>query len=92
MQRLNEIGVKTPRSQAATNVADALQAAREIGFPIMLRSAFTLGGKGSAIVRDEQACERAAEVALANAPQVLVEECLYGWKDRGRSVADVERS
>lgn len=81
VQRLHEIDVKTPRSRAVTSVADALQAAREIGFPVMLRSAFALGGKGSDIVQDEEACMRTAEVALANAPQILVEECLYGWKE-----------
>src|SRR5215471_15279144 len=81
IQRLDEIDVNTARGCAVTDVASALEAAHAIGYPVILRSAFALGGQGSAMVKDAQECVQAAEVALANAPQILVEECLYGWKE-----------
>jgi carbamoyl-phosphate synthase large subunit len=81
VKRLSEIGVKTARSRAVTNVLEAVEAARNIGFPVMMRSGFSLGGKGSSIVYDEEECRSVAEVAFANVPQILVEECLKGWKE-----------
>ena len=60
---------------------DALSAAREIGFPIMIRSAYALGGLGSGICPDEQAFRELAESAFTFAPQILVEESLKGWKE-----------
>jgi carbamoyl-phosphate synthase large subunit len=81
VDKLSEIGVKTARSRAVTSVEAALEAAHEIGFPVILRAAFSLGGKGSSIVRDETTFREAAERAFSGVPQVLVEECLYGWKE-----------
>src|SRR5262249_9936209 len=73
--------VKVARSHAVTNPADGLIAARKIGFPVILRAAFSLGGKGSAIARDEKEFAVAIERAFSGVPQVLIEECLSGWKE-----------
>jgi carbamoyl-phosphate synthase large subunit len=81
-QRLREIGVDTARSIACTDAASAMSAARKIGFPVMLRAGFALGGKGSGIVEDEQRLEAALRRAFTGGVgQVLVEECLRGWKE-----------
>ncbi|MDH5345441.1 MAG: carbamoyl-phosphate synthase large subunit, partial [Gammaproteobacteria bacterium] len=81
VDRLREIDVKTARSRACTTPDEAVAAAREIGLPVILRGAFSLGGKGSAIVRDERGIDAAVRRMLAGVPQVLVEECLSGWKE-----------
>ncbi len=82
IRRLAEIGVKSARSRACASVLEAHAAAREIGFPVMLRGAFSLGGKGSGIVEDPAALEEALRRAFAAGQvQVLVEECLRGWKE-----------
>jgi carbamoyl-phosphate synthase large subunit len=81
VHKLNEIGVKTARSRAVRSPADAVSAAKEIGFPVMLRAAFALGGKGSGVARDEEECLNLATRAFVGAPQVLVEEYLGGWKE-----------
>ncbi|HSN99935.1 MAG TPA: carbamoyl-phosphate synthase (glutamine-hydrolyzing) large subunit, partial [Candidatus Nanopelagicales bacterium] len=82
IERLDEIGVKTARSRACRTQAEAMAAAREIGFPVMLRGGYALGGKGSGIVEDERALEEAVRRGFAGGvPQVLVEECLRGWKE-----------
>jgi carbamoyl-phosphate synthase large subunit len=81
VNRLAKIDVKTARSQACTTPDEALVAARTIGYPVILRGAFSLGGKGSAIVHDESAAKKAVARAFAGVPQVLVEECLAGWKE-----------
>lgn len=81
VERLNEIGVSTARSRAVATVEAALEAAKYIGYPVMIRSGFSLGGKGSSIVDNHQSCQEIAELALANVPQILVEECLSGWKE-----------
>jgi len=81
VDHLREIGVKTARSRACTTAGEAVAAARDIGFPVILRGAFSLGGKGSAIVRDERGIDAAVQRMLAGVPQVLVEECLSGWKE-----------
>ena len=81
VDRLREIDVKTARSRACTTPESAVAAAREIGLPVILRGAFSLGGKGSAIVRDGRSMEAAVQRMLAGVPQVLVEECLSGWKE-----------
>ncbi len=79
--RLAEIGVKTARSFAVTTVADALTAAQTLGYPIMARSGFALGGEGSGLVRTKEAlAEKLSEVFHTNA-QVLIEEYLEGWKE-----------
>jgi carbamoyl-phosphate synthase large subunit len=82
IERLAEIGVKTARSQACHSLDEARSAIRAIGLPVMLRSGFTLGGKGSGIVRLEAETDAALGRAFAGgATQVLVEECLQGWKE-----------
>lgn len=82
VERLNKIKVKTARSRACRSVAEAREAAREIGLPVMLRGGYALGGKGSGIAETEAELEQALRRAFAGgAPQVLVEECLRGWKE-----------
>ena len=81
VKKLDEIQLKVPVSHAVENMDDALQAAREIGFPIMIRSAYALGGLGSGICPDEKAFVELAESAFTFAPQILVEESLKGWKE-----------
>ena len=81
VKKLNEIELKTPVSQAVETMDDALSAARRIGFPIMIRSAYALGGLGSGICPDEHAFCELAESAFTFAPQILVEESLKGWKE-----------
>jgi carbamoyl-phosphate synthase large subunit len=81
IDKLHEIGVKTARSKAVTNPAEAVSAAKEIGFPVMLRAAFALGGKGSGVARNEEECFNLASRAFVGVPQVLVEEYLGGWKE-----------
>lgn len=81
VKKLDEIDLLTPRSRAVENMADALQAARELSFPVMIRSAYALGGLGSGICPDEQTFREVAESAFAFAPQILVEESLKGWKE-----------
>ena len=81
VQRLNEIGVKTPRSVAVTTVEKAIEAAKQIGYPLMMRAAFALGGKGSGIVKTEPELVESAAKALATSPQILVEEWIGGWKE-----------
>ena len=80
-QALNSIDVKTPRSISVTSVAAAVEAAKEIGYPIMLRAGFSLGGLGSGkITHDKELITRATEV-LNSVPQILIEEYLSGWKE-----------
>ena len=80
--RLDEIGVKCARSQACTTLAQALQAAGRIGYPVIVRGAFSLGGKASAICEQPGELEAAVLRALgAGIEQVLVEESLWGWKE-----------
>ena len=81
VKKLNEIELKTPVSQACENLEDALAAAQRIGYPIMIRSAYALGGLGSGVCRDEKQFREIAESAFTFAPQVLVEESLKGWKE-----------
>lgn len=81
VKKLDEIDLLTPRSRAVENMADALQAARELSFPVMIRSAYALGGLGSGICPDEQTFREVAESTFTFAPQILVEESLKGWKE-----------
>ena len=81
VRKLNEIAMKTPVSQAVENMEDALAAARRIGYPVMIRSAYALGGLGSGICPDEQRFIELAESAFTFSPQILVEESLKGWKE-----------
>ena len=81
VKKLDEISMKTPVSQAVENMQDALAAARKIGYPVMIRSAYALGGLGSGICPDEEKFIELAESAFTFAPQILVEESLKGWKE-----------
>jgi len=81
VKKLGEIDLKVPVSHAVETMDDALRAAREIGFPIMIRSAYALGGLGSGICPDEKTFVELAESAFTFAPQILVEESLKGWKE-----------
>ena len=80
-QNLEKIGVKTPQSRAAATVAEALRAAKEIGYPVMMRSGFSLGGLSSGKIADADELTRRAKEALSGAPQILIEEYLTGWKE-----------
>ena len=81
VKKLTEIDIKTPVSQAVENMEDAIQAANKIGYPIMIRSAYALGGMGSGICQNEAELRELAESAFAYSPQILVEESLKGWKE-----------
>ena len=78
---LRSINMDTPRSRACEDLESALEAAEEITFPVMVRSAFSLGGKGSGIARNVEELTEMASNALATVPQILVEEYLEGWKE-----------
>jgi carbamoyl-phosphate synthase large subunit len=80
-RELAEIGVLTPRSKAIYTVHEAEHAAKEIGYPVMMRSGFSLGGLGSGKILDEAHLKERAREALAGAPQILIEEYLEGWKE-----------
>lgn len=81
VKKLDEIPMKTPVSQAVESMEDALKAAHEIGFPVMVRSAYALGGLGSGICHDEESFVKLAESAFTFSNQILVEESLKGWKE-----------
>lgn len=81
VERLAEISVKTPKSFAVDNVDDALRTAAEIGYPVMLRIAFALGGLGSGRCASPEEVEKRAQQAFAYTNQILIEEYLEGWKE-----------
>ena len=81
VKELNKINMKSPVSQACNNIEDAIATARRIGYPVMIRSAYALGGLGSGVCKDEEMFKEIAESAFTFAPQVLVEESLKGWKE-----------
>ncbi len=81
VKKLDEIPMKTPVSQAVETMEDALAAAHRIGFPVMVRSAYALGGLGSGICKDEASFKELAESAFTFSNQILVEESLKGWKE-----------
>jgi len=81
VNRLNEIDAKTPRSRACSSMDEVLATAKELGYPLMLRIGFALGGLGSGICRDEAQLRERASKGLAYTNQVLVEEYLKGWKE-----------
>lgn len=81
VKKLDEIEAKTPVSQAVESLEDALEVARRIGFPVMVRSAYALGGLGSGVCTNEQEFIELCESALAYSKQILVEESLKGWKE-----------
>ena len=78
---LRSIGLSVPVSGAARNLSAALTIARRIGFPLMVRTGYTLGGRGSGIARDEAELRRMATEAFTSSPQILLEENLSGWKE-----------
>jgi carbamoyl-phosphate synthase large subunit len=81
VKRLDQIEVKTAQSRAVRNVPDALKAAKEIGFPVMVRSGFALGGEGSGVVSTAKELGAKLSEVFRSVPQVLIEECLSGWKE-----------
>ncbi len=78
---LEEIDVKFPKSKACNSLKAGMKAAKEIGYPVIVRAAFALGGKGSGFASNEKELEPLLETAFAYSPQVLVEENLKGWKE-----------
>ncbi len=81
VKKMNEASLKTPVSQAVESMEAALEAARRISYPVMIRSAYALGGLGSGICPNEEAFIELAESAFTFSPQILVEESLKGWKE-----------
>lgn len=81
VEKLNEIGVKTIKSEACESIEAARKAAAELGYPVILRAAYALGGLGSGFCDNEDELNRLAEKAFSFSPQVLVEKSLKGWKE-----------
>ena len=81
VKRLDEIEVKTIRSHAVESIEEARRAAAEIGYPVILRAAYALGGLGSGFCDDEKELDAVASKALAFSPQLLIEKSLRGWKE-----------
>lgn len=81
IEKLNQINVFTARSEAVETVADALRAGNEIGFPLIVRAAYALGGLGSGFADNEEELKELAEKAFNYSSQILVEESLKGWKE-----------
>jgi len=81
INKLNEINIKTPNSIAVTNVKDAVNASQKLGFPIIIRAAYTLGGQGSGFCNNKEDLKKMAEKAFSYSNQILVEESLKGWKE-----------
>ena len=81
VKRLDEIGVKTIKSEACSTVEEVQKAAHELGFPVILRAAYALGGLGSGFCENEEELMAQAEEAFSFSPQVLVEKSLKGWKE-----------
>lgn len=81
VKKLAEIDVKTPKSIAVNTVDEAIKAANEIGYPIIVRAAFTLGGMGSGFCSDNNELEKLANNAFSYTSQILVEESIKGWKE-----------
>lgn len=81
VEKLNEVNVKTIKSEACENIEQARKAAKELGYPIIIRAAYALGGLGSGFCNNEEELNRLAEKAFSFSPQVLVEKSLKGWKE-----------
>ena len=81
VKKLDEIQAKTPVSQAVETMEDAVEVAHRIGFPVMVRSAYALGGLGSGICNNDEEFHELCDSALAHSKQILVEESLKGWKE-----------
>ena len=81
VKKLDEINVKTIKSEAVSNIEDARKAAKNLGYPVIIRAAYALGGLGSGFCDNEEELNKLAEKAFAFSPQVLVEKSLKGWKE-----------
>jgi len=81
VRKLDEIDVKTIKSEAVNNIVDARRAAKELGYPVIIRAAYTLGGLGSGFCDNEEELDVLAEKAFSFSPQILVEKSLKGWKE-----------
>ena len=81
VEKLNEIDVKTIKSEACENIEQARKAAAELGYPVIIRAAYALGGLGSGFCDNEEELNKLAEKAFSFSPQVLVEKSLKGWKE-----------
>lgn len=81
VQKLNEINIKTIKSEACEDIESARRAAKELGYPVILRAAYALGGLGSGFCDNEEELNKLAEKAFSFSPQVLVEKSLKGWKE-----------
>ena len=81
VERLNEIDVKTIKSEACEDIEQARKAAAELGYPVIIRAAYALGGLGSGFCDNEEELDKLAEKAFSFSPQVLVEKSLKGWKE-----------
>ncbi len=81
VEKLNEIDVKTIKSEACETIEQARQAAKDLGYPVILRAAYALGGLGSGFCDNEEELDKLAEKAFSFSPQVLVEKSLKGWKE-----------
>ena len=81
VERLNEIGVKTIKSEACESIEAARKAASDLGYPVIIRAAYALGGLGSGFCDNEEELNALAEKAFSFSPQVLVEKSLKGWKE-----------
>lgn len=81
IEKLDEIDVKTIKSEAVDNMADAIEAANQVGYPVIVRAAYALGGLGSGFCDNEEELKTLVEKALSFSPQVLVEKSLKGWKE-----------
>ncbi len=80
-QKLSEIGVNYIKSEAVTNLQDAVKAANELGYPVIVRAAYALGGLGSGFCDNDEELKTLVEKAFSYSPQVLVEKSLKGWKE-----------
>ncbi|MFW6450534.1 MAG: carbamoyl-phosphate synthase (glutamine-hydrolyzing) large subunit, partial [Nanoarchaeota archaeon] len=81
VHRMNKINISVPKSKAVTTTKQALNTAKEIGYPVIIRSAFSLGGQGSSVAYNENELENLSSIALSRTKQILVEEYLAGWKE-----------
>ena len=80
-KKLQESNLKTPKSYAVNNIEEALSAAERLGFPVMCRIAYALGGLGSGVAQNKRELKKIAEKAFSYTHQILIEECLNGWKE-----------
>ena len=82
-ERINQINEKVAPSRAVTSIEEALQAASQLGYPVMARAAFSLGGLGSGFANTEEELKTLAQQALAHSSQLIIDKSLQGWKEVG---------